>query len=294
MKYVAHQSFERTSELLRIFYGLKLTEGAIVNMVDKAKEYLGSEYENYLNQIRGAPLIFGDETGFNISGEKVWVWGFFTELLCYYRIEYTRGKGVVDRILGNCTKNQVLVSDGYRAYFGQNVSNQSCWAHILRKANDVAKLKGSSDIAKELRDEIFKIFSEVKEITKRPFELKERKHNYEKYYKEINAITKRKYLREDAKRIQKYINGQKQYLLTALVREGVPLTNNLAERELRPIVLSRKNTYCCRSDKGADTLSVNMSVVQTLRKNKEDFVSTLRDLLLGKDPLLACPSGNSE
>jgi len=45
----------------------------------------------------------------------------------------------------------------------------------------------------------------------------------------------------------------------------VAYDNNLAERQIRPAVVLRKNSQCNHSDKGAATQAVMMSVYQTLK-----------------------------
>ena len=54
-------------------------------------------------------------------------------------------------------------------------------------------------------------------------------------------------------------------LLTFLDEADVPFDNNHAERAIRPAVMIRKNSFGNRSDRGADTQAVLMSVYRTLQ-----------------------------
>ena len=78
-----------------------------------------------------------------------------------------------------------------------------------------------------------------------------------------------------AKRSHKY--GAE--LLTFVVFEGVPPSNNHAEREVRPTVLMRKASYGYQSERGARTRAVLMSVMRMLKKRGLDPMSTVVDAL---------------
>jgi hypothetical protein len=47
---------------------------------------------------------------------------------------------------------------------------------------------------------------------------------------------------------------------------AIPAENNLAERELRPLVVARKVSFGSQSDRGAATRETLMTVLHTLRK----------------------------
>jgi len=64
-------------------------------------------------------------------------------------------------------------------------------------------------------------------------------------------------------------------LLTFLKRLDVPATNNHAEREIRPAVIMRKVIQGNRSDKGARTQTVLMTVFRTLKRRDQNPVDTL-------------------
>jgi hypothetical protein len=46
---------------------------------------------------------------------------------------------------------------------------------------------------------------------------------------------------------------------------AVPADNNYAERELRPLVMSRKVSFCSHSDAGAKTREILMTILKTLK-----------------------------
>ena len=82
-----------------------------------------------------------------------------------------------------------------------------------------------------------------------------------------------------AKRLIKRLRRHRNDLFTFLDQPGVPFDNNLAERAIRPAVIIRKNSYGNRSDQGADTQAIFMSIFFTLKKRGHHPVDTIYDAL---------------
>ena len=78
-------------------------------------------------------------------------------------------------------------------------------------------------------------------------------------------------VRRVAHRLEKYWDD----LLTFLEHPEVPPTNNLAERELRPAVIMRKVMQGNRSDQGARTQSILMTIFRTLKRRDLKPVETI-------------------
>jgi hypothetical protein len=55
----------------------------------------------------------------------------------------------------------------------------------------------------------------------------------------------------------------------------VPSDNNHAERQIRPAVIIRKNSLCNRSEEGAATQAILMSVYRTLKLRGLDSTKTI-------------------
>jgi len=59
----------------------------------------------------------------------------------------------------------------------------------------------------------------------------------------------------------------------------VPFDNNRAEREIRPAVIARKNSFHNTSDQGAWTQAVLMTIHRTLKLRGQDPIETIADVL---------------
>lgn len=277
-RYHLRLPFNRIVEIMSIQYGIVISAGALVGIVKRARVLFGKRYDDLLNEIRGAPVKHADETSWRMDGDLYWCWVFLTTKSVYYTIEETRGKGIVEEVLKNAIG--VLVRDGYTAYAQLPLAQQACFAHVYRKAREAAERKGASDEAKKLFAETKTLYGLLAADIERPFDRVEREQLFTAYKTDLEKISKRTYRPEDARRVQTYITNLGDNLLTALLYTGVPLTNNPAEQAERQIVVGRKISGGSRSKEGAKAHAVNMSITQTILKQKLPLLATLESYLL--------------
>ena len=279
-KYSCRMSLEIIVNTLSQTYGVSITEGGLVNILKRTKRWLGPEYGKLLDIIRGSPVKHADETGWRIKGLNGWLWAFLTKDTCYLTIEHSRGKGVAEKILSASSTDDVLVRDDYAGYKNLKMNHQSCWVHLLRLSKEACLAKGSSKEVRVLHRRLKQIYTQLDKITKLPFDQKIRYAYYLEFEVKLKEIIQTEYSWEDALKIQLRIKNQGNNLITAILFPNVPLDNNLAERGVRPSVVVRKISGGSRSDIGAETFAVNMSIIQTIKMRSQPLIPTLHDLLL--------------
>ena len=106
---------------------------------------------------------------------------------------------------------------------------------------------------------------------------------------EVRALLREGASCEDAKGAALYRSLLKHEpaLWTFIHREGVELTNNAAERALRPVVLWRKGSFGTQSRAGSEFAECLLTVVATLRqqqRNVLDYVTTACEAVLHHHP----------
>jgi len=279
-KYRCRIPFVTMVGLFQTTYGITVSEGCLIDMVHRTREWLGNFYDDLLQEIRGSPVKHADETGWRIAGINSWVWAFLTKTTAYYTIEETRGKGIPQKILKGSQETDVLVRDDYAGYDKIPMLHQSCWAHLLRKSHEAVVQPKASDEMKKLHETVKTVYQTLLLVTGKTGNLKERERVWRDLLGTINTIIVTIFESDDAKKIQTRITNQGKNLLTALLHEGVPLTNNLAERTIRPMVVTRKVSGGSRSKEGAQTHAVNMSIVQTITMRNQPLPKALYGLLL--------------
>lgn len=279
-KYRCRIPFATMVLLFSTTYGITITEGALVAILHRSREWLGSPYDHLLKEIRGSPVKHADETGWRIAGVNSWVWAFLTKNTAYYTIEETRGKGVPQRILAGSKPTDVLIRDDYAGYEKLPMHQQSCWAHLLRKSHEAMMQPGVSKEMTTLHQTVKTMYQTILVSLRLPVGSPQRMRSYETLTEELSSIADAPFTADDAKKIQTRIRHQQGHLFTALLHDGVPLTNNVAERTIRPMVVTRKISGGSRSTDGAQTHAVNMSILQTITMRNQPMSATLHDLLL--------------
>lgn len=279
LKYRLRTPLARIRELLKAQYGLTLTRGGIQNILHQVKERFNPQYQQILKEIRRAKVKHADETSWRIDGQNAWVWLFATRNAAYYTIEETRGKGVPERVLKGSPPDSILVRDEYGSYKKLPLLQQSCWTHTLRVSRDAARRPDASVEAVHLHEELKALFADVQAVVGRPFDTAERRAAFARLQERLTVIEERSYTSRDAQAVQTRIRNQHVNLLTAVLHEDVPLTNNHAERNIRPMVVTRKISGGSRSPQGAATHAVNMSVMQTIVLKGRPILAELRKLL---------------
>ena len=86
-----------------------------------------------------------------------------------------------------------------------------------------------------------------------------------------------------------YSLNQKQYLENVLLDNCIDLTNNVAERAIKPFVIGRKNWLFSDTDKGADASARCYSIIESAKLNNLNDFAYLSHLLtelpkLGEKP----------
>jgi hypothetical protein len=86
-----------------------------------------------------------------------------------------------------------------------------------------------------------------------------------------------------------YSVNQKKQLSNVLLDSRIELTNNLAERAIKPFVVGRKNWLFSDTDKGADASARCYSIIESAKTNNLNVFGYLTHLLtelpkLGEEP----------
>src|SRR5439155_25666205 len=136
-------SFERLVRLLDEVFGLRLSEGAIANLLARAGTPLAAAAETTAAAIRSSKVVASDETSARVEGKNRWQWVLLSSTAVRHLIPTgqarglkahdSRGAAVLTEFLGE-TKPDVWVADRYAAQAGHGNQRQLCLAHLLRDA----------------------------------------------------------------------------------------------------------------------------------------------------------------
>ena len=126
-------SYNRLVEVFDGMLGLKISEGALANMLARTAKPLAAEAKTIAEIVRNSPVIASDETSARVCGKTHWQWLFASASAVYHTIVPTRGKCVPVEFLGGI-KPKVWISDRLAAQCTHAEAHQFCLAHLIRDA----------------------------------------------------------------------------------------------------------------------------------------------------------------
>src|SRR5437660_1109980 len=114
-------------------FGIRISEGAIANMLARAGTPLTAAAETTAAAVRSSTVVASDETSARVEGKNWWQWVLLSSTAVHHLIADSRGAAVLTGFLGE-TKPDVWVADRYAAQAGHGNERQLCLAHLLRDA----------------------------------------------------------------------------------------------------------------------------------------------------------------
>jgi transposase len=160
----------------------------------------------------------------------------------------------------------------------------SCWAHARRKFFDLARLK-KSPIAIEAVERIDALFAIEREINGKPPAERARVRN-ERSRPLVVALEawlreRRRKLsgRSEIAKVIQYSLNQWTTLARFLDDGRLCMSNNAAERCLRPVAVGRHNWTFCGSDEGGRRAAAIYTLIETCKLNDVDPQAWLADIL---------------
>lgn len=266
MHYAMGTTVSNVLDWLKTFSSFEFSAGGLAGAWARLAQTLDPTYEEIRRKARESPVIHADETGWRVMGKTCWLWCFTNARLVYYKIVRSRGSPVIAEVLGKMIPG-VLVSDFYGAYnLIEAGAKQRCMVHLFRELRKVMEKNTSAEWAAFCK-KLKRLLGDAVRLSERREELpadgfaKKRARLSER----LDDLCSASYSDPDCKRIRKRLRRHGGELFTFIDYPEVPADNNLAEREIRPAVVMRKNSYCNRSERGAMTQAVLMSVFRTLR-----------------------------
>jgi transposase len=124
---------ERPALLMDDLFSLSISEGAICNILARARGPLLAATAAIEKVVLASPVVCSDETSVRVKGKNWWEWVFVTTLAVLHVIKPSRGKAVVNALFGTI-QPEVWVSDMLGSQRGHGVRWQVCLAHLLRDA----------------------------------------------------------------------------------------------------------------------------------------------------------------
>jgi hypothetical protein len=275
-------SYGKVSEVLQDAFGLQVSRSGWCQADVKLASTARAVYEELIEIIRQCSVVHADETGWRIGTLSAWLWVFTNRDATVYAIRDNRSSDVVVDILGREFKG-ILASDCFLAYDDRRLSvwlKQKCVGHLLRELKEMKESK--SGRALHFARQVTIVLQEalalkVQKSSLDPFTFFQHARDLEARLATLIAPQRRLSDLDNA-RFAKRLRKHRSHLLRFLYVDQLDATNNLAERMLRPAVITRKTNGCNRTKSGAETHAILSSVLVTCRQHSIPILDYLVEL----------------
>lgn len=270
LRFKCHLSLFNISQAITISHGLSLSKSDVASILLQAKVYLRGRYESLIALVRKNEVLYSDETGWLVKGQSAWLWIMASDNTTVYFAAESRGGGIAQEMYGE--SQAYTMHDGFASYTkSAPLAKQCyCWAHFLRFCFEETVNQKKNSLAVNLRDQLVEIYHLKSQRTDlNPRQLKDL------LTQNLNVLLRISSTHSAIISIQKRLRVQKEGLVNSLLFTPNG-TNNLAEQELRPMVLNKKISFGSDTFEGLETSAILGSIIQTWGRQKDRSLSQLR------------------
>jgi hypothetical protein len=299
--YAAHQKFAMGVPLYRQEQewrrqGVELSRQTMGNwLIHCSERWLGPLIDELKRRLLLSRVIHGDETTFQVLKEP----GKTPQSLSYLWCYRTSGDAQEPIILAKYEPNRrkdnpeaflkgfsgYLHADGYEAYHSlpPEIIIVGCWAHVRRKWNDALTIIPKADregctalLGKRYCDKLFAIERELADLDadkRYQARLERLQPLMEAFFAWAASLNERP--KSALGKAVSYMFDQQQYLRNVLLDGRLELSNNRAERTIKPFVICRKNFLFANTPRGAVAAANIFSLIETAKETGLDPFSYL-------------------
>jgi transposase len=272
-----------TTELARELFGVELATGSVDAIVHRAGEALAAPHTRLEQEIKSAPVVNIDETGWKTAGDNRTLWGALSGRAAVFRIAAGRHGFEARTLLGERFAG-IVCSDRWRGYdYLDPGRRQLCWAHLLRDftahSEGMGEQKTFGEDGLRIARELFAVWDSYQADRDRA-RLQARIAPLEHELRALLEHAARKSPRTKYHRLfAKSLLKRWPALWTFAHTDGVEPTNNHAERGLRGAVIYRKLSLGSQSEQGERTIERLLSASITCRLQRRSLFSYLSSVL---------------
>jgi len=244
------------------------------------------------NKVRASHVVATDDTIMPMlskgrtANARIWVYvGDDTHPYNIFDFTLSRGRDGPKYFLKDY--NQVLLADGYGGYngvvAGNGIVRAGCWSHLRRKIIDAEKT--APEIASEAIEMVRALYAVEKQA--KAISAEARLRLRQEQSAPVLTTLREKFLAWKEQLLPKhpmaeamnYALGQWAELSVFSTDGAVPIDNNVSEREMKRVILNRKNSLFVGNARGGRTAAVLASLTSTCRRHDIDPQIYLTQLL---------------
>lgn len=235
-------------------------------------------------QLRQAKVAHFDETGLRIGGKLQWLHTACNERYTHLFVHEKRGEEAL-RSEASVLKDfrGHAIHDCLAAYFKFTQAQHGlCDAHVVRELQ--ALMEERSSWAEAMRTFLFALYNQARPLPEQEAEAARQRYRLILSQAEQEEpppqpkTGKGRPKNTPGRNLLRRLKEHEEAVLAFALVEGVPFTNNQAERDLRPAKVKQKISGCFRTQGGAKVYARLQAVMSTCRKQEQNAFTLLHNL----------------
>nr|BAL56953.1 transposase [uncultured Chloroflexota bacterium] len=275
---------EQISGLFSDLYGYELNSETVEKALEEGYELAASLEAETKEQLKRAKVVHFDETGVRVGGRLQWLHTASNAWYTYLFVHERRGEQAL-RSDASVLKDFTgwAIHDHLAAYYTfTQAKHGACNAHILRELQGL--MENGSAWGEAMHTFLLELYRQALPLRE------EAASRAQQRYRQILSQAEREEpppkpgagrgrpKSTPGRNLLRRLKEHEHAVLAFALVEGVPFTNNQAERDLRPAKVKQKVSGCFRTDRGAKVYARLQAVISTCRKQERNPFVTLRNL----------------
>ena len=293
-----HLAKREAIQLMKDLYDVDIGLGSAPNIEERVAKALDPVYDRIHSLvIEGAFCKHFDETSWRDSGKRRYAWVASCSMAAFFKLHTNRSRKAFEELLGKEIDGFEAVTDRYSVYATIGKFHQYCLAHLIRDFRRYAERDGpDGEIGEALTHEFAQICGIHRDCRKGEISLKRRNMRIGHRRRQVEFWLDDGFANgsDELSGLCKTLLNDFNKLWTFTRVHGMEPTNNLAERDLRKLVIWRKKSFGTRSDRGQRFVERITSVVETAKRHGKNALSFIQDAVAnffaGKSAPYICES----
>lgn len=277
---------EQICGLFSDLYGYDLNSKTVENTLEQGYHLTAALEAAVKEALKRVAAVNFDETGLRVAGKLHWLHTAGNEHYTYLFVHTKRGKKALQSeksVLKDFTG--YAIHDCLAAYFSfSDAKHGLCNAHLLRELQ--ALIEDKSKWAQAMHELLLELHQELAGSTLSEQAAERLRERYRQILHQADQEEPPPKVKEGKGRpkntpgrnLLRRLQQHKDAVLAFALVEGIPFTNNLAERDLRPAKVKQKVSGCFRTLLGAEVYARLQAIIATCRKQGRNIFATLRDI----------------
>jgi transposase len=280
---VFHLAKREAAQLIKELYDVDIGTGSVSNIEERASQALDPIYQRIHCFILESKFCkHFDETGWRDSGKRHYVWLASCKHASCYRIDRHRSAEAFRRLFTANPDSTCAVTDRYAVYSIFKV-HQYCLAHLIREFQSYAQRDDpDQEIGKALESELKTACHIHKRYREGDITLEQRNRRLGHRKRQLSFHLEDGFANgsDDLSRLCDSLLEDFDKLWTFTRTPDMEPTNNLAERDLRKLVIWRRKSYGTRSERGKRFVERVTTVAQTLKKQARNILVFIQEAII--------------